>query len=101
MALHSSLDDGGQTLTLTVSENFLFSMYREFREAYEHFTRAGGHIRVNLAGASYMDSSALGMLMLLREHTQAHGQDVVIVSPPIAVRRVLEIASFDKLFRIV
>ena len=101
MALTRSLDDGEKTLTLTVSENFLFSMYREFRDAYEHYKRPGGHIRVNLAGASYMDSSALGMLMLLRDHAQAHDQDVVIVSPPQSVRRVLEIASFDKLFRIV
>lgn len=91
----------GKTLTISVSGNFQFSLHREFRDAYVGFATAGAEIRVNLAATTYMDSSALGMLMLLQAHTKTHHQQVVIESPQPATRRILEIASFDKLFRIV
>jgi anti-anti-sigma factor len=54
---------------------------------------------VDLAKASYMDSSALGMLLLLKEHVGNNGQ-IEIVNTATDVRNVLTIANFDKLFSI-
>lgn len=101
MTVKVSVSPDGKSLTLAVSGSFQFTLHREFRDAYTAFTAAGGELRVNLAATTYMDSSALGMLMLLQEHAKKYQQQVLIESPQPAIRRVLEIASFDKLFRIV
>ena len=101
MSVNVSISHDGKTLTLSVSGDFQFSLHREFRDAYLGFTVSGGEVRVNLAATAYMDSSALGMLMLLQEHAKKHQQNVLIESPQPAIRRILEIASFDRLFRIV
>lgn len=101
MTVKASASTDDKSLTLAVSGNFTFALHREFRDAYTPFTSPGGELRVNLAATTYMDSSALGMLMLLQEHAKKYQQQVLIESPQPAIRKVLEIASFDKLFRIV
>jgi anti-anti-sigma factor len=101
MGVKSSVTDAGKTLTIAVGGTFQFGVYREFREAYEAFTLSGADIRVDLTDATYMDSAALGILMLLREHAALHAQKIVIANAPPVIRRILDIASFEKLFSIV
>jgi len=48
----------------------------------------------------YLDSSALGMLLLLKERAGAAGKDLALVQCKDTVRQVLEIACFTKLFTI-
>jgi len=45
-----------------------------------------------------MDSSALGMLLLLREHAGADRADIRIVNASGELRGTLRVAGFDKLF---
>ena len=47
-----------------------------------------------------MDSSALGMLLLLREFAGGDDADIQLVSPNAEIRNVLDIANFGKLFTI-
>jgi anti-anti-sigma factor len=47
-----------------------------------------------------MDSSALGMLLLLREHVDGVRERVRIINCNTEIRKILEIANFDKLFDI-
>ena len=55
--------------TLTLAGRFDFSIHRDFRRHYEEILGTPGirHLDVNLARVEYIDSSALGMLLLLRE----------------------------------
>ena len=46
----------------------------------------------------YLDSSALGMLLMLREKAQAANKTVVLSNCRGAARQVLDIANFGKLF---
>lgn len=101
MPVQASVSHDGHTLTIAVSGEFQFSVHREFRDAYLGFTQKGAKIGVNLAGTTYMDSSALGMLMLMHEHVKKYEQQATLQSPQPAIRRILEIASFDRLFPIV
>ena len=57
-------------------------------------------IEVDLAGVGYVDSSALGMLLMLRDKARMVGRPVVIAGAQGSVRQVLEIANFAKLFSI-
>lgn len=81
---------------------FDFNVQREFKEAYDALigNSAVGVIDVNLAGVDYLDSSALGMLLMLRERTAAAGKSLKLSKPTPGVEQILEIANFAKLFTI-
>lgn len=81
---------------------FDFNAHREFREAVDAALAGGsGEIRVDLGGVDYLDSSALGMLLMLRDKAKGSGRDVVLTKCAGAVKQVLDIANFGKLFSIV
>ena len=86
----------GSTLTIAIIGRFDFNCHQAFRRAYEGFDGIDQYL-INLANADYIDSSALGMLLLLRENVGTRGV-VKIVNPTPAVRRILEIANFQRLF---
>lgn len=53
---------------------------------------------VDLKETTYMDSSALGMLLLLRDHAGGDNAEVQVVNANSDVRKILAISNFDKLF---
>jgi anti-anti-sigma factor len=55
---------------------------------------------VDLKEATYLDSSALGMLLLLRDHVGGDDAEVQVVNTSPDVRKILAISNFDKLFDI-
>lgn len=93
----------GNTLTINMSGRFDFHVQRDFKEAYD--TQLNNKdisaIEVNLAGVDYLDSSALGMLLMLRERSLAAGKSLKLCRPGASVSQILEIANFAKLFTIV
>lgn len=78
---------------------FDFSCHAAFREAYTG-APSGCEFVVDMADASYMDSAALGMLLLLREHVQQQGGRVSITNCRGQTYDVLQIANFHRLFKI-
>jgi anti-anti-sigma factor len=90
----------GDIRTLRIDGKFDFKLNRAFREMYQ---QAPDNIRcfvIDLSRTHYMDSSALGMLLLLREHVHEDRSRVRIVRCNPEIRKILEIANFDKLFEI-
>lgn len=55
---------------------------------------------IDFSGVSYIDSAALGMLLLLRERAAAAGKSLRLVGSAGKVREVFEVANFFKLFDI-
>jgi HptB-dependent secretion and biofilm anti anti-sigma factor len=93
--------DGNQT-RLNLEGRFDFHSHRDFRTAYENVL-AKSEIReivVDFGRVDYLDSSALGMLLLLREKAEAAGKKVSLANLSGTVKQVLEIANFGKLFTI-
>ena len=91
--------DSGTTRVVAVRGHFDFSVHRSFREAYKDSQGIEQYL-VDLRETIYIDSSALGMLLLLREYAQGQGAAVVIRNASRDVRNILEIANFQKLFPI-
>jgi anti-anti-sigma factor len=91
--------DGGKA-TLSLSGRFDFTAHREFRQGYEGILQQPGtkSLAIDLGGVEYIDSSALGMLLLLKESAAAAKHTVALVNCRGTVRRVLDVANFDKLF---
>ena len=87
----------GTTVTVHVQGRFDFNCHPGFRQACASFGRVREYV-VDLGTTEYLDSSALGMLLVLREEAGAEHVRVVNCQP--AVRRILEIANFQSLFTI-
>jgi anti-anti-sigma factor len=92
----------GNTGTINMTGRFDFNVQREFKEAYDSLLSnpAVGLVDVNLSGVDYLDSSALGMLLMLRERSSAAGKGLKLSKPTPGVEQILEIANFAKLFTI-
>jgi len=87
---------------LSLTGRFDFNVHREFKEAYMALLNDGAthSIEVNLAGVDYLDSSALGMLLMLRERAQAANKQISLSQPNKTVSQILDIANFKKIFTI-
>lgn len=92
----------GSKATLTVPERFDFSIHRDFRAHYESILATNGvrELDIDLSNVDYVDSSALGMLLLLREKSMGANIQLKLSKPRSAVRQVLETANFGRLFTI-
>lgn len=100
MSVTSNHPDGSSELVIRVSGRFDFSSHQAFKEAYES---AAGEIEsylVDMAEATYLDSSALGMLLLLRDFAGGDNAKVSIANCNNDVRKILAIANFEQLFNI-
>ena len=87
---------------IKLNGRFDFNTHREFRAAYEPLvsdaeTQA---VIVDFSGVDYLDSSALGMLLMLRDKLGGAGKEVALTGVRGNVKQVLDIANFGKLFPI-
>ena len=90
---------GDTCIVIKIVGRFDFSCHAAFRDAYTG-APSGCEFVVDMADASYMDSAALGMLLLLREHVQQQGGRVSITNCRGQTYDVLQIANFHRLFKI-
>ena len=100
MTVKTSVTANGQELTIRVDGRFDFSAHQEFRDAYEQSPSRVQHYVVDLGKTSYLDSSALGMLLLLRDHAGGDQASIRITGCNPDVRKILTISNFEQLFRI-
>ena len=87
-----------KSATIKIIGRFDFSLHNEFRKAYKDVTLSSGEYVVDLSSTEYLDSSALGMLLLLKEHADAQACKVRLTSFSDEIKEILTIASFDKIF---
>lgn len=84
-------------LTIKVHGVFNFSLYTQFSEAYQNKEYKSVH--VDLSTVSMMDSSALGMLLLLRVSLPKNvSEPVKLINANKTILTVLRIANFHKIF---
>ena len=98
MSVITEVSEDGQRLTISIRGRLDFAKHQEFRKSYED--RELSAVVVDLKDATYLDSSALGMLLLLRDHAGGDDSDVRVVNSSTDVRKILAISNFDKLFDI-
>jgi len=93
-----SINTETHTLTIKINGKFDFNVHSTFRDSYKDITDKSLNVTVDLKNADYMDSSALGMLLLLDEYFKE--TRVKIINSNEFVKQVLEIARFDIKFDI-
>lgn len=81
---------------------FDFNCIREFKELYEPLLNndAVAAVEINLSGVEYIDSTALGMLLALRDKSRSVKKAISLSGCQGVIKQVLEVANFDKLFEI-
>lgn len=97
-----SLSANNDEVTISVVGKFDFNVHKEFRAAYEKALEdRGGLARytIDFRSTEYIDSSALGMLLMLRERV---GKDahIALVHCNNEIKSILDISNFNKLFSI-
>ncbi|MBR7196644.1 STAS domain-containing protein [Pseudomonas sp. 14A] len=100
MSVVTEISPDQKKLTISVKGRFDFGRHQEFRESYERLSHKPESIVVDLKEATYLDSSALGMLLLLRDHAGGDESDIRVVNSSSDVKKILAISNFDKLFDI-
>src|SRR6478609_7867161 len=100
MAITSTVSADGSQVTIYIQGRFDFSSHQDFRNAYERLAKTPSRFRVDLQGTSYLDSSALGMLLLLRDHAGGERSEIEIINCSQDVKKILMISNFEQLFAI-
>lgn len=99
MSVTHNVGDGGNEITINVSGKFDFNVHQDFRNAYRNEKPEASYI-IKMDGTDYIDSSALGMLLLLREHAGNDKANITISGCKDEIRKILSIANFERLFNI-
>lgn len=100
MTIQTHYDAKSATFTLRVGERLDFKCQREFRLAYEEANVQPRQVVVDLSATRFIDSSGLGMLLLLREFFGADQSNIRLSGVSDEVGSLLDVANFGKLFKI-
>lgn len=90
----------GRSACIAISGRFDFQTNCDFKDAYTLLldNAAVSEIEVEMSQVDYMDSAALGILLLLSERAHAANKPVELTNVSGTVLRVLEVANFRKIF---
>lgn len=88
--------------TLRMEGRLTFEHHQAFKAAAYPLLEEPGtkDLIIDLSGVTYMDSSSLGMLLLLREKADAKSIKVALFRPGPSVQTILKVVQFDRLFEI-
>lgn len=87
------------SIIVRAPSRFDFRFVGDFKVHMEAAIGGGGsEVVVDLAETTYLDSSALGMLLVLRDRAKAKGKAIIISRPEGVVREALQRARFEKIF---
>lgn len=92
----------GQT-TVAMAGRFTFGAHAAFRTVLDEVVEridAGGRLVFDLSAVAFVDSSALGMLLLAREGARRRSGGIVLRGAVGQVQRMLAVSRFDTLFSI-
>lgn len=100
MSLQISTSVHDNTVRIILNGRFDFNSQRQFRSTYDAplNDNAVHTLEIDLGDVEYLDSSALGMLLLLKERTANAKKELVLANCRGTVQQVLEVANFHKLF---
>ena len=88
-----------QQSKLTFTGRFDFSAHKDFRTAYDKLLiNKVKQIVLDLNGVEYLDCSALGMLLQLKDKADAARTKIIIESRSTFVNYIFATANFQKIF---
>lgn len=84
---------------LIIRGDFTFRIRQDFRDSYASESPKKQYV-VDMSGVTFMDSSAMGMLLVLREHAGGDDANVRLTNLTQKMTNILKLASLDEMFQI-
>lgn len=88
-------------LVIHIGGRFDFRALNDFRDSYENSGHVVNKYIIDLKQSDYLDSSALGMLLTLRDYAGGENSNIKIINTPSDIKRILYITKLDSLFEII
>jgi anti-anti-sigma factor len=79
---------------------FDFGARKDFKEAVEQATQEGTPIVLNLEKVTFVDSSALGLLVICHQNLKNKNIPFYLVNPQTYVKQVLDLANIGKMISV-
>ena len=99
--MNGSYDAGSGIYRITLIESFDFGSHQDFRaKIKEAVDNKSNQLVLDFAPVDYMDSAALGMLMLARSEMEKISGTVTLDNVHGYVEKVLTMVKFDDLFTV-
>ncbi len=100
MAVESCLSENNTVLTLFIKGIFDIKSHKSFSTAYSNTVSKDVKIFIDLKEMEYLDSSGLGMLLVLREKAGGSEADIKIINASSQVKEIFKMANYHLLFTI-
>ena len=100
--MSTSLEITGEVGRIILIGKFDFSVQDNFRQIIDE-TLSNGTIKditVDMADVVFMDSSAIGLLLLLNERSKAEGKSLTLMNCHDPIREIFAIGGFDSILTI-
>lgn len=94
--IHIRYDKKSETLILSIAKDFDYSLAESFELAYQQPAK---HYLLDMTEVGYLDSSALGMLLSLRDYAFSQKADVSIINMNDVVLEIFRVLNFHKIFK--
>lgn len=98
MAINVQILD--RSARIIMSGRFEFDLHRDFKNAYSPLLNNAvvREIEIEMSKVDFMDTAALGMLLLLKDRAERAGKRVSLLNASNMVLQVFEISNFSKIF---
>jgi anti-anti-sigma factor len=100
MSVEAKMSDDAKTLTIKLSGRFDVSLHKSFSDSYKDKIGSISRVIVDMGNVEYIDSSGLGMMLVLRERIGGDDAKIDIVNVSPGIKKILETTNFDRLFNI-
>ena len=90
----------GSIVTLILPDSFDYNYHKQFREAYKATDGKNSQYIIDMSNTTYIDSSGLGNLLLLRNHAGDNHSDITIKGAKNEVKKSLFGSNYERLFKI-
>ena len=98
MPVKTDISPDKKSMRICIDGLFDFNSLDEFRQAYTKLDGSPSRYVIDMRNLKSLDSSALGMLLLLREYVGGDRAQIRIENCPDDVKEMMAIAHFHKLF---
>lgn len=97
-----STEQQAQQSVIRLPERFDFSFHKQFAESYQSILEGGQakQLEIDFSRVLYLDSSALGMLVLLAKKFAPLGTRLIISGAQGTALEIIEMANLNKLFEL-
>ncbi len=100
--METAISQHDSTLEISISGKFTFADNAPFRDILQKFKESGTQQAIlDFSRLEFIDSAALGMLLLAREEADASNVRLSIKSPTGQPLKMFQVSRFEDLFTIV